>query len=107
MSHTIVSQNEHIREIVINRAAKLNALNSELIQELSEEFRSANEDKDTRVIILTGVGEKAFVAGADISEFAHFSQEEGRELSRMGQELLFTAVEQMTTPVIAAINIFP
>ncbi|MCH2214189.1 MAG: enoyl-CoA hydratase-related protein [Flavobacteriales bacterium] len=106
MSHTIVSQNEHIREIVINRAAKLNALNSELIQELSEEFRSANEDKDTRVIILTGVGEKAFVAGADISEFAHFSQEEGRELSRMGQELLFTAVEQMTTPVIAAINGF-
>lgn len=106
MSHTLVSQNGHIREIVINRAAKLNALNSELIQELSAELKLANEDKDTRVVILTGAGEKAFVAGADISEFAHFNGEEGRELSRKGQELLFTAVEQMTTPVIAAVNGF-
>ncbi|MEM9050725.1 MAG: enoyl-CoA hydratase-related protein [Bacteroidota bacterium] len=106
MSHTLVSQNGHIREIIINRAAKLNALNSELIQELSEELNLADEDNDTRVVILTGAGEKAFVAGADISEFAHFNQEDGRELSRRGQELLFTAVEQMTTPVIAAVNGF-
>jgi len=106
MSHTLVSQNGHIREIVINRAEKLNALNSELIKELSVELKLADEDKDTRVVILTGAGEKAFVAGADISEFANFGSEEGQELSRKGQELLFTAVEQMTTPVIAAVNGF-
>jgi len=106
MSHTLVSQNGHIREIIINRAEKLNALNSELIKELSDELKLANDDKSTRVVILTGAGEKAFVAGADISEFAHFNSEEGTELSRKGQDLLFSAVEQMTTPVIAAINGF-
>ncbi|MBC7438464.1 MAG: enoyl-CoA hydratase/isomerase family protein, partial [Flavobacterium sp.] len=59
-----------------------------------------------KVIILTGSGEKAFVAGADISEFAHFSVEEGAELAAQGQELLFDFIENLKKPVIAAINGF-
>jgi enoyl-CoA hydratase len=106
MSSILVSQNGTIREITINRPEKLNALNTALIKGLSDELKSADGDKDTRVIILTGAGEKAFVAGADISEFAHFEGESGRELSARGHELLFTAVEQMSTPVIAAVNGF-
>jgi enoyl-CoA hydratase len=106
MDNIIVTQTGHIREVTINRAEKLNALNSELIKDLSAELKKADEDKETRVVILTGAGEKAFVAGADISEFAHFDEVLGRELSQKGQDLLFTAVEQMKTPVIAAINGF-
>src|SRR5690606_39174797 len=59
-----------------------------------------------RVIIVTGTGEKAFVAGADISEFAHFSADQGAELARTGQELLFDFVQNLKTPVIAAVNGF-
>lgn len=59
-----------------------------------------------KTIIITGSGEKAFVAGADISEFAHFSIEEGEELARNGQEILFDFVENLSTPVIAAVNGF-
>jgi enoyl-CoA hydratase len=59
-----------------------------------------------KAIILTGSGEKAFVAGADISEFAHFSIEEGAQLAALGQEILFDFVENMKTPVIAAVNGF-
>jgi enoyl-CoA hydratase len=106
MDNIIVTQTGHIREVTINRAEKLNALNSELIKDLSVELKNADEDKETRVVILTGAGEKAFVAGADISEFAHFDEVQGRELSQKGQDLLFTAVEQMKTPVIAAVNGF-
>jgi enoyl-CoA hydratase len=106
MDNIIVTQNGHLRELTINRAEKLNALNSALIKDLSAELQRADEDKETRVVILTGAGEKAFVAGADISEFAHYDATQGRELSQKGQDLLFTAVEQMTTPVIAAVNGF-
>ena len=69
-------------------------------------YEIANEDKDTKVIVVTGSGEKAFVAGADISEFANFDVEEGRKLAAKGQELLFDFVENLSTPVIAAINGF-
>ena len=106
MDNILVTQSGHLREITINRAEKLNALNSQLIKDLSAELGKADEDKETRVVILTGAGEKAFVAGADISEFAHFDEVQGRELSQKGQDQLFTAVEQMKTPVIAAVNGF-
>ena len=106
MDNIVVKQSGHIREVTINRAEKLNALNSELIKDLSTQLHNADEDKETRVVILTGAGEKAFVAGADISEFANYNETEGRELSQKGQDLLFTAVEQMKTPVIAAVNGF-
>ena len=95
-----------ITTITINRPNKLNALNIETIQELNDAFNEANLDKSTKVIIITGSGEKAFVAGADISEFADFDVEEGQDLAAEGQELLFDFVENLSTPVIAAVNGF-
>ncbi|TFG79111.1 MAG: enoyl-CoA hydratase [Flavobacteriales bacterium] len=92
--------------ITINRPEKLNALNRETIQELHHAFDHCDQDLETKVIILIGSGEKAFVAGADITEFAHFSVEEGGKLAAIGQELLFDFVEQLSTPVIAAVNGF-
>ncbi|WP_452220556.1 enoyl-CoA hydratase/isomerase family protein [Lacinutrix salivirga] len=95
-----------ITTITINRPNKLNALNSETIQELHSAFDVANNDSATKVIIITGSGEKAFVAGADISEFANFNVENGGKLAAKGQELLFDFVENLETPVIAAVNGF-
>lgn len=95
-----------ITTITINRPTKLNALNSMTIQELHDAFKAANEDHATKVIIITGSGEKAFVAGADISEFADFSEAEGEKLAAKGQALLFDFVANLGTPVIAAVNGF-
>ncbi|MEM0517640.1 enoyl-CoA hydratase/isomerase family protein [Aequorivita flava] len=95
-----------ITTITINRPSKLNALNRETIQELHNAFDEANASSKTKVIIVTGSGEKAFVAGADISEFANFSVKEGAKLAAKGQELLFDFVANLSTPVIAAINGF-
>jgi enoyl-CoA hydratase len=97
---------DQIATITINRPNKLNALNKLTIQELHDAFASYEQDEDVRVIILTGSGEKAFVAGADISEFAHFTIEEGAQLAAQGQEMLFDFVETLKKPVIAAINGF-
>lgn len=95
-----------ITTITINRPKKLNALNRETIQELHDAFDAADQSNSTKVIIITGSGEKAFVAGADISEFADFNVEEGGKLAAKGQELLFDFVENLSTPVIAAVNGF-
>ncbi|MGV8815329.1 MAG: enoyl-CoA hydratase/isomerase family protein [Gelidibacter sp.] len=95
-----------ITTITINRPNKLNSLNKATINELNQAFKVANKDKNTKVIILTGSGEKAFVAGADISEFAHFDVEDGGKLAAKGQELLFDYIENLSTPVIAAVNGF-
>ncbi len=92
--------------ITINRPKKLNALNRITIQELHDAFKEADDDPSIRVIILRGSGDKAFVAGADISEFASYGPKQGRELSADGQRLLFDFVEQLGTPVIAAVNGF-
>ncbi|MBM1105372.1 enoyl-CoA hydratase/isomerase family protein [Aurantibacter crassamenti] len=92
--------------VTINRPKKLNALNSETIQELHEAFEELDAEKDTLVIILTGSGEKAFVAGADISEFSDFSIDEGAELAANGHKILFDFIENLSTPVIAAVNGF-
>lgn len=102
----LFEESEHIAYITINRPTKLNALNRATIQELHEAFVSAEEDQDIKVIILSGSGEKAFVAGADISEFADFSAEEGKRLAAEGQEKLFDLVANLTKPVIAAVNGF-
>jgi enoyl-CoA hydratase len=95
-----------ITTITINRPSKLNALNKSTIEELHNAFDAANNDKNTKVIILTGSGEKAFVAGADISEFADFDVKEGGKLAAQGQDKLFNFVENLSTPVIAAVNGF-
>jgi enoyl-CoA hydratase len=99
------SQN-NILYITINRPDKLNALNKETIQELGDAFTMGDTDSSIKVIILTGSGEKAFVAGADISEFASFSIDQGKLLSKTGHDILFNLIENMNTPVIAAINGF-
>ena len=95
-----------ITTITINRPKKLNALNVETITELHNALAFANKDKEVRVVIITGSGDKAFVAGADISEFADFDVKEGKDLAGKGQELLFNFIENLSTPVIAAVNGF-
>jgi len=93
-------------EITINRPEKLNAINKETIKELSKAFKDGGENDEVKVIILTGSGQKAFIAGADISEFAHFNVEQGKQLAGEGQKSLFDLVENLNKPVIAAINGF-
>jgi len=95
-----------ITTITINRPSKLNALNKSTIEELHTAFSTANTDATTKVIIITGSGDKAFVAGADISEFADFDITNGGKLAAKGQEILFDFVENLGTPVIAAVNGF-
>ena len=102
----LVEKKNKIQYITINRPAQLNALNKKTIEELNQALASANQDLEVGVVILTGAGEKAFVAGADIKEFADFSNAQGGDLARNGQKLLFDFVEKMNIPVIAAINGF-
>ena len=102
----LVEEKKAIGTITINRPKKLNALNRQTIQELHDAFKALESNTAIKVIILTGSGEKAFVAGADISEFADFTVEEGGKLAAEGQKLLFDFVENLKTPVIAAINGF-
>ena len=85
----LIASENGIGHITINRPSKLNALNIATIKELHVGLESLNTNPEIKVIIITGEGEKAFVAGADISEFAHFSIEEGAQLAQQGQELLF------------------
>ncbi|GAA4940147.1 enoyl-CoA hydratase-related protein [Algibacter agarivorans] len=105
-NNIISQQNNGIVTITINRPNKLNALNKETIEELHDAFDVANKDQNTKVIIVTGSGEKAFVAGADISEFADFNVKQGSKLAKKGQKILFDFVENLSTPVIAAVNGF-
>jgi enoyl-CoA hydratase len=102
----ILHADQGILEITIHRPEQLNALNKSTIQELNKALSLAEYDETVRVIILTGAGEKAFVAGADIKEFADFGVHQGRELSETGHKLLFDFIENMSKPVIAAINGF-
>jgi enoyl-CoA hydratase len=104
--HIIIEIDDYLGLITIDRPKKLNALNKETISELHHAFKTLDDDKDVRVIIITGSGEKAFVAGADIAEFADFDMAHGKELSRKGQTDLFDLVANLSTPVIAAINGF-
>lgn len=102
----LVNNAGSLATITINRPKKLNALNRATIAELHAAFESLNNDAATKVVIITGSEQKAFVAGADISEFADFSVEEGGKLAANGQEQLFDFVENLSTPVIAAVNGF-
>tara|TARA_B110001450_G_scaffold36037_1_gene31754 strand:+ start:310 stop:1092 length:783 start_codon:yes stop_codon:yes gene_type:complete len=102
----IVNYEKGVGTVTINRPKKLNALNKATINELHLAFKNLNEDSKTKVIIVTGTGEKAFVAGADISEFASFTVAQGAELAKNGQEILFDLVANLSTPVIAAVNGF-
>ncbi|MBK9421720.1 MAG: enoyl-CoA hydratase/isomerase family protein [Flavobacteriales bacterium] len=105
-SNLLIADADGIRTITINRPDQLNALNSATIGELDQALNHAQADKAVRVLIITGSGPKAFVAGADIKEFAHFSVEEGKMLSAEGHKQLFDHVEHFEKPVIAAVNGF-
>jgi enoyl-CoA hydratase len=91
--------------VTIHRPEKLNALNRQVMRELDECFRALQTDETVRVVILTGAGEKAFVAGADINELAVLSAIDGREFARSGQRVL-ERIENLGKPVIAAVNGF-
>ena len=107
MYNSILTERKgQIEIITINRPNQMNALNKETIQELHNALSLANEDNQVGVVILTGSGDKAFVAGADIKEFAHFNIAQGGELAQKGQEILFNFIENMNKPVIAAVNGF-
>jgi enoyl-CoA hydratase len=102
----ITESNNGYAVLTINRPNKLNALNIETIDELHHALNVLDNDKEVKVIIITGSGDKAFVAGADISEFADFDVKEGKELAANGQDILFNFIENLSTPVIAAVNGF-
>lgn len=97
--------NENICLITINRPDKLNALNKTVFTELEQAIDAASTDAAVKSIIITGAGPKAFVAGADISEFSALSKEEAIALSQRGQDIFFK-IENCTKPVVAAINGF-
>ncbi|HEY4644535.1 MAG TPA: enoyl-CoA hydratase-related protein, partial [Bacteroidota bacterium] len=93
----------HVALVRVNRPDKLNALNRKAKAELQEVFSAVKSDDDLRVVILTGTGEKSFVAGTDIKELSELDQAKGKEFSRAGQNLL-TLIENLGKPVIAAVN---
>ena len=98
-----IEQQEAVTVLKISAPKSLNALNSTLLRELGDFVD--NLDASTRVLIITGDGEKSFVAGADISEMAHLNEEQGREFGRLGAQV-FRKIELLPIPVIAAVNGF-
>lgn len=105
-TNILLEQENATAILTINRPDKLNALNKVTIEELSQALTQLEADANVRCIILTGSGTKAFVAGADISEFADFNPEQGKELAAKGQTSLFDKIENLKKPVIAAVNGF-
>lgn len=97
---------DRIEHIIINRAGKLNALNKNTLAELHTALYDAFNNERVGGIIISGAGEKAFVAGADISEFASFDSAQGEQLARTGHRTVFDMIENGPKPVIAAINGF-
>ncbi len=102
----LIETDNKVALITINRPKSLNALNASVITELSNAVKHFAQDKDVRAIIITGSGEKSFVAGADIKEFSDFGKEQAEALAKNGQEILFDTIENLSKPVIAAINGF-
>ncbi|HVK97967.1 MAG TPA: enoyl-CoA hydratase-related protein [Flavisolibacter sp.] len=104
-NNLLTSLTEGIFVITINRPTKLNALNKDVMNELNSVFDEVITKNEIRGVILTGSGEKSFVAGADISEFIGLSASQGMDLARKGQEIFFK-IENCPKPVIGAINGF-
>ncbi|TVQ66978.1 MAG: enoyl-CoA hydratase [Balneolaceae bacterium] len=94
---------DEILLLTINRPGKLNALNREVLAEIEQAVRSFEDSSELLVMVITGAGEKAFVAGADISELSTLSQAEGENLSAAGQRVMST-IELCSKPVIALVN---
>ncbi len=104
-SHILYTHEAGIATVTVNRPDKLNALNAATIAELTACFAEIGQDSAVRVVVLTGTGEKAFVAGADISEMAEMTATEAERLSNRGQTLMAN-IENLGKPVIAAVNGF-
>lgn len=105
MNNIIIEKENQVATVTINRPASLNALNKETLEELLTCFKEFSKDEKTKVIILTGSGEKAFVAGADISFMQSLTAHEGRKFGKLGH-LVMSTIENSPQPVIAAINGF-
>lgn len=105
MQHLLYSVDESIATITINRPDKLNALNGALLDELEALIDTIKNDHSVKVVIITGAGEKSFVAGADISELAKLSVTEAKTFALKGQRI-FSKIEDLGKPVIAAVNGF-
>ncbi len=105
METLLTSLDNGILTVTINRPEKLNALNKTVLTELSETFSDVYRNPGIHAVILTGSGPKAFVAGADISEFLSLSPERGAALAKIGQDI-FSRIEDCPKPVIAAVNGF-
>lgn len=101
----LTSVENNLLTITINRADKLNALNKLVMAELEEVIMNFENEETWKAAIITGAGQKAFVAGADISEFDGLTNEEGMDLARRGQEIFFK-IENASKPVVAAVNGF-
>jgi len=104
-NNLLFKKNENIAVVIINRPEKLNALNKETLTELGQVFNEIENDAEIRGVLITGSGEKAFVAGADILEISSLDNISGAEFSLEGQEI-FNKIEQCSKPVIAAVNGF-
>ena len=105
LKNIILEKEEHLAIITINRPKALNALNSETLKDLDVVLEDLENDSNIYCVILTGSGEKAFVAGADIAEMKDLSEEEGKEFGLLGNKI-FRRLEKLDKPVIAAISGF-
>jgi len=101
----LVARNGPVATVILNRPQALNALNARLLRELEAALAELAADPEVRLLVITGAGTKAFCAGADLTELAAKTPEEGRALSQWVQEI-FTAVERMRKPVLAKIQGF-
>jgi enoyl-CoA hydratase len=99
----LIEKENGIGILTINRPHVLNALNSQTVLEIGQAMTDLEEDEEVKVIIITGNGEKAFIAGGDISEMSVMDSMEGRKYGQLGQETLFK-IENCGKPVIAAVN---
>lgn len=101
--NTLYDKKNGIATITINRPQALNALNEETLREISSRLADARNDNDTKVIVITGAGDRAFCAGADLNVMKEATAYEGMHLSLVGQKLTLE-IEEIEKPVIAAIN---
>ena len=102
-SHVRTEREDHLAIVTVDRQAKMNALNPDVIEQLGEAFEELRDDPQVLGVVLTGAGEKAFVAGADIGVLAEMDSLSGVEVSRQGQDV-FASIERFPKPVLAAVG---